>query len=90
MSASGDYAVTLLSDAGADAMKAFGLAFQAEGERFQKLLASSSGETHHLIPVPAVYIVDETRKVRFQYVNPDFKVRIDPQTVLAAARFAAE
>ena len=73
-----------------DAAKKFGLAFQIDAEGFQKFIAEASGESHHLLPVPAVYIVDRDRKVQFQYVNPDFKVRIDPQTVLAAARWAAK
>ena len=40
--------------------------------------------------VPAVYIVDKERRIRFLYVNPAYKIRIDAQTVLAAARFVAK
>ncbi len=69
-----------------DAAKKFGLAFQVDNEGFQEFLAQHSGESHHLLLVPAVYIVDRDLKVHFQYVNPDYKIRIDPQTVLAAAR----
>jgi len=72
-----------------EAAKRFGLAFEITHEGFQKFLAEHSGNTHHLLPVPAVFIVDRKSKVHFQYVNPDYKIRIDPQTVLAAARATA-
>jgi peroxiredoxin len=52
-------------------------------------LEGASGETHHLLPVPAVYIVDKKGKILFEYVNPDHRVRIDAQTVLAAAQAQA-
>jgi peroxiredoxin len=86
----GEYAYTLLSDAKMDAAKRFGLAFETKSEDFQMLLEEHSGETHHLLPVPAVFIVDRKAKIQFQYVNPDYKIRIDPQTVLAAARASAK
>jgi hypothetical protein len=70
--------------------QAFGIAFNVESDKFAKFLQKASGETHRLLPVPAVYIVDTESKVQFQYVNPDYKTRIDPQTVLAAARAAAK
>jgi len=73
-----------------DAAKKFGLAFQVDDEKFQKFLAQHSGEPHNLLLVPAIYIVDRDLEVRFQYVNPNYKVRIDSQTVLAAARAVAK
>ena len=73
-----------------EAAKRFGLAFEIKNEGFQKMLEEHSGETHHLLPVPAIFIVDRERKIHFQYVNPDYKIRIDPQTVLAAARATAK
>ena len=73
-----------------DAAKAFGLAFKVDSEKFQKFLAEHSGESHGLLPVPAVYIVNRDLEVQFQYVNPNYKVRIDAPTVLAAARSIAK
>jgi len=73
-----------------EAAKAFGLAFQVDSEKFQKFIGEHSGESHGLLPVPAVYIVDRELEVRFQYVNPNYKVRIDAPTVLAAARGIAK
>lgn len=49
-------------------------------------LEEASGQTHHVLPVPAVYFVSAEGKVLFQYVNPDYRVRLEPEILLAAAR----
>ncbi len=88
------YEYTLLSDSKMNAALAFGLAFRVDGktlERYKQYgidLEADSGESHHLLPVPAVFVVDESGKIRFQYVNPDHRIRIDPATLLAAAKAA--
>ena len=84
-----EYAYTLLSDSGMEAGKAFGIAFEVDSDKFQKFLNKHSGETHALLPVPAVYVVDEDRKVRFQYVNPDYKTRLPADELLAVAKVIA-
>jgi peroxiredoxin len=63
---------TLLSDGDLQAARAFGVAFQTEG--------SSP------LPVPAVFIADTKGQIKFQYVNPDIRVRLDPDVLLAAAK----
>ena len=77
--------------------KAFGIAFKVEDKiynayknRFNLDLEEHSGQTHHLLPVPAVYIFGTDGKVRFQYVNPDYKVRLDFDVLLAAAKSAVK
>ncbi|HBO69184.1 MAG TPA: hypothetical protein DD658_03175 [Deltaproteobacteria bacterium] len=40
-------------------------------------------------PVPKVTLRTADGKIRFGYVNPDYKVRIDADTLLAAAKAAA-
>ncbi len=37
------------------------------------------------LPVPAVYLVDTTGMVQFNYVNPNYKVRPSPELLLKAA-----
>ncbi len=82
---------TLLSDSKAEASTAFGLAFYV-GDDYNKMLLShnmnleeASGEKHHILPVPAVFIVDETGTIQFEYVNPDYKVRLNVEILLKAA-----
>jgi len=67
---------TLLSDADLVAIRGFGIGFQAE--------ANSP------LPVPSVYIVGMNGMIRFQYVNPDYRVRIDPDLLMAAAKAEQE
>ena len=49
-------------------------------------IEDASGDDHHILPVPAVFIVDTDGIIRFDYVNPDYKIRIDPEELLEAAR----
>jgi peroxiredoxin len=83
----------LLSDSEAVAAKAFGIAFQVEDdlvkkykESYQIDIEAASGQTHHILPHPAVYVVDTAGKIRFAYVNPDYKVRLDPAKILEQVR----
>jgi peroxiredoxin len=83
---------TLLSDSSMEAAKALGLAFKLDDDTVSKYkqfgidLASASGETHGLLPVPAVYVLDRKGKILFEYINPEYQVRIPPEVVLAAAK----
>lgn len=85
---------TLLSDSKTSAAQALGLAFRVEEstvERYKKNkmdLEDASGERHHILPVPAVFIVGMDGIIKFEYVNPNYRVRIDPEVLLAAARSA--
>jgi peroxiredoxin len=37
------------------------------------------------LPVPAVYLVDASGLIQFHYVHPDYKVRLDPELLVAIA-----
>ena len=39
-----------------------------------------------MLPVPAVFLVGTDQIVRFQYANPDHKVRLQADALLEAAR----
>ena len=52
-------------------------------------LESASGQTHHILPVPAVFIVDRGGNIVFVHADPDYKVRMKGAEVLAAAKAAA-
>lgn len=86
---------TLLSDSSMCAAQAFGVAFKVDDvtiERYRAMkldLEGDSGEKHHLLPVPSVFVLDPDGTIRFSYVNPNYKVRLDPQLLLAAARSPA-
>ena len=78
----------LLSDSNVTAARAFGLAFTVDDVTVTKYkgfgidLPKASGQDHHTLPVPAVYIVDKSGKVSFAHSNPDYTKRLDVQTIL--------
>ncbi|MFA3782016.1 peroxiredoxin-like family protein [Melioribacteraceae bacterium 4301-Me] len=82
----------LYSDSKAAACKAFGIAFKASDEYVNKLknfnmdLEASSGEKHHILPVPSVFLVDENGIIKFEYVNPNYKERIKAKMLLEIAK----
>lgn len=89
-----DLSYTLLSDSSMEAAKAFGLAFKVDAEtvkRYEKWnidLVKSSGRKHHLLPVPAAYVIKKGGRIAFAYWDADYKTRIDPRALLEAAKKA--
>lgn len=87
-----DIGYVVLSDSGLDATRAFGLAFQVSDELVQKYLThdidleKASGESHHVLPVPATFIIGADGVIQFQHTNPNYKMRLHPDVLLAAAR----
>ena len=84
----------LLSDSDATAATAFGIAFKVDDKTVEKYkgyginLDVASGNDHHILPHPAVFIANTNGVIRFAHVNPDYKVRLEPAKVLEAARAA--
>jgi peroxiredoxin len=82
----------ILSDSSLEATRAFGLAFRVTDETVEKYLQwdidleAASGETHHVLPAPATFIIAADGVIRFQYTNPEYAVRLHPDVLLAAAR----
>ena len=83
----------LISDASTEGAQAFGIAFQVPEDLVKRYksgfgidLEDASGKTHHILPVPAVYIIDKEGIVQFSYVNPNYRVRLQPSILLAAAK----
>src|SRR5271170_7712211 len=78
---------TLLCDSDATAIQAFGLAFLAPSRQFG-MLEQYSGQKHHTLPVPAVYILGTDGTIKFVHFDPDFKKRMDPAEIVAQAKLA--
>lgn len=80
-----------LSDSSMEAAKAFDLEFVVDPDTRERYkgygidLEAASGESHHMLPKPAAYVVDAAGRVAYRYVNEDYKVRAEPRTILAAA-----
>ena len=85
----------LVSDSEMAAAKAMGVAFRLDDAMVKMYkgkygidVEGDSGQTHHLLPVPAVFLIGTDGVIKFSYVNPDYKVRIDSAVLLAAAEAA--
>jgi peroxiredoxin len=87
-----DIGYTIYSDSSLDATRAYGLAFRVDDEMNQRYLKynidleKASGETHHVLPAPATYIIGRDGMINFAYINPNYKVRLHPDVLLAAAK----
>ncbi len=81
----------LLSDASMDAARQFGISFRVDDATFTKYqgygidLESASGFDHHELPVPSVFLINTDGEIAFAYSNPDYKIRLSPAELLAAA-----
>ena len=83
----------LLSDNDMNASRSLGIAFRLDDETFIKYKNSygidieiDSGYNHHLLPVPSVFIIGTDGAIKFSYINPNYKVRIDPDVLISAAK----
>ena len=87
---------TLYSDSLLAAARAFGIAFQLSDDDVRMYLdygidlEVASGQTHHQLPVPSVFLVEAGGKIRWVYSNPDYKIRPDTAAILKAARGLAK
>lgn len=65
----------LLSDYGAELIRAFGLAYKAPQQYAELLAKSSDGQNKDVLPVPAAFVLNKQGEILFEYVNPDYKKR---------------
>ncbi len=85
----GNLDYTLLSDANADAIQAFGIAWKINDKLYKKYTEEYkmdvefwSGEKHHLLPVPAVFVVKDG-VIQYEYINPKYSNRLSPEVLMA-------
>lgn len=84
--------IQVYSGADMEVIKAFGLDWEVGDETFTKYkekynldLEAWSGEEHHELTVPAVFIIKDG-VVQFQYVNPTYSIRLKAETLLAVLK----
>jgi peroxiredoxin len=90
-----EFEVVRLSDNKLAAIQAFGLGYflpddvaKDYRDKLGANLATLDGGNKVVLPVPAVYIFDTSGLVQFQYVNPNYQVRLSPQLLFYAAQIA--
>ena len=84
-------AYDLLSDNSMAAAKAFGLAFTVDDDTLENYkkhdvdLQNISGRTHHMLPIPAVYLLSPSGTILYAYSSENYKVRISADELLKQA-----
>lgn len=82
----------LLSDSDMALAQAFGVAFRVADETVDQYrgfgvdLAEIAGEAHHLLPVPAVYLIDRDGVIRFAHWDADYRERLTAEALIEAAQ----
>ena len=72
--------------------KLFGVAFKVDNDTVKRYtgagieLTYDSKNTCHILPVPAVFIIGKDGIIKFQYANPNYRVRLNSDVLLAAAK----
>lgn len=86
----------LLSDSDMAAAKAFGIAFKLDESTIKKYdeygidLYAASGEKHYSLPVPSVFVIGTDEIIKFEYVNPNYKIRLNPDILLSVVKAGQE
>ncbi len=55
-------------------------------DKFGLDISEYNGGGNWLIPVPSTFMIDETSRIRFSYVNPNYMQRLEPEDLLTALR----
>lgn len=90
-----EFAVKLLSDESLDTIKGFGVGFYVPAEtkdryksKWNIQLTDEAGSDRAVLPAPSIFITDKTGLIKFNYVNPNFKVRPSAELLLQAAKLS--
>lgn len=81
----------VLSDVGLHVARAYGLAFDLPPELVElyqrqwnnDLVKWNGAGGGWSLPIPATYVIDQDARIALAYVDPDFRDRLEPETVLA-------
>ena len=89
------FSAQLLSDSKLNAIRGFGIGYYVADETTAKYkskknidLNASDTSGKAVLPAPAVFILDEQGRIKFSYVNPDFKQRLAPELLYQAAKYS--
>jgi peroxiredoxin len=81
-----DLHYSLYSDSDGAFMKAVGIAFKASEGSKDRLMKYSDGLNEGLLPVPSVFVVDTSGVIEFEYINPNYKMRLGGDFLLAVLK----
>lgn len=79
----------IYSDGEMEMAQAMGVAYTLDAEtakRYKEQLVESTGFDLGQLPVPSVFLKDKNNKLQFVHTNPDYKVRLSNEELLAAVK----
>ncbi len=76
----------LVSDVKGNLASATGIAFQAPERSKQRLSEYSDGQNPGYLPVPSLFVLNTQGEILFEYINPNYKVRIPADLLLAVLK----
>lgn len=77
---------TLLSDSRGELIRAMGIAYQATFLYESIRSKGATGEKLDLLPVPSLFLIDQKGVIQYEYVNPDYKVRMSGEALMNEIR----
>lgn len=77
---------SLYSDADGKFIQSLGIAFKASDKYSGMLNEKSDGLNKGFLPVPSVFVIDTSGKIQFEYINPDYKVRLSAGLLMAVLK----
>ena len=77
----------ILCNEGGSLFKAMGVAFKAPSKNYETLLTdySEGANKEFILPVPSLFIINEMGEIIFEYINPNYKVRISKELLTTVA-----
>jgi peroxiredoxin len=73
----------LYSDSEGVFSQAIGIAFQREKPKLDKY---SEGKNPGFLPVPTVYVINDTKEIEFLYINHNYSKRLEGKVLLAVLK----
>ena len=77
---------TLLSDNGGNLIQRTGIAFEMPDNYKKGLSSKVKGNLTPILPVASVFIVNRSGEIMFEYINPDYKIRLPKDMLLAVLK----
>ncbi|MDA1120684.1 MAG: peroxiredoxin-like family protein [Bacteroidetes bacterium] len=80
----------LFSDSDMETALAFGIGYRAPERNVQRLSDYSAGKNPGLLPVPAVFVINTEGVILFEYINPNYRIRMNGDLLMAVLKAIVE
>ena len=84
--AKGEINYQLFSDINAQLIQAIGIGFKTPEGNKKYILNKTNFEPTQILPVPTVLLIDKRGKILFEYINPNYKERLDESLLLTVLK----